>query len=115
MATITPTSMTGSGARTIAVTTLGASDTFAYNASANPVLVLDNVTGGALTPNIDGAGGTTVPVKGLGSVSVASGLTLASIAAGAKVAIPLNSISEYLKGVIALTGASGIKASILEF
>lgn len=115
MATITPTSMGGSGARTVATTTLGASDTFVYNASRNPVLILDNVTGGALTPNIDGAGGTIVPVAGLGSVSVASGLTLASIAAGAKVAIPLATIEKYLQGVIAVTGGSGIKATLLEF
>jgi hypothetical protein len=115
MATITPTAMTGSGARVVAVTTLGASDTFVYTKSKKPVLVLDNVTAGALTPNIDGAGGSTVPVAGVGSVSVASGLTLASIAAGAKVAIPLESIEAYLQGVIALTGGTGIKASILEY
>lgn len=115
MAAITATAMTGAGARTLTVTTLGASDTLTYNASKNPVLILDNVTGGALTPLIDGAGGTTVPVKGVGTVSVAAGLTLSSIAAGARVAIPLASISEYLKGVITITGGSGIKASILEF
>lgn len=115
MAAITATSMQGSGSRTVTRTTLGASDTMTYNASKTPVLILDNVTGGALTPNIDGAGGTTVPVAGVGDVSVASGLTLGSIAAGAEVAIPLESIKEYLKGVITITGASGIKATILEF
>jgi len=115
MAAITATSMLGSGARAVTVTTLGASDTFTYNKSRRPVLVLDNVTAGALTPNIDGAGGSTVPVAGVGSVSVASGYTTPSIAAGAKVAIPLESIEAYLQGVIALTGGTGIKASILEF
>lgn len=115
MAAITATSMTGSGARVVTRTTLGASDTFTYNASKNPVLILDNVTAGALTPNIDGAGGTTVDVPGLGSVSVASGLTLASIGAGVEVAIPLATIREYLVGVITVTGGSGIKASLLEF
>jgi len=115
MATITPTAMTGSGARVVAVTTLGASDTFVYTKSKKPVLILNNVTGGALTPNIDGAGGSTVPVTGLGSVSVAGGYPVPSIAAGAEVAIPLESIEAYLQGVIALTGGTGIKASILEY
>lgn len=114
MAAITSTSMGGSGARVVTRTTLGSSDTFTYNAHTNPILILDNVTGGALTPNIDGAGGSTVPVKGVGSVSVASGLTLASIASGACVAIPLSSISAYLQGVITVTGGSGIKATLLE-
>ena len=114
MAAITSTSMGGSGARVVTRTTLGSSDTFTYNAHANPILILDNVTGGALTPNIDGAGGSTVPVKGVGSVSVASGLTLASIASGACVAIPLTSISAYLQGVITITDGSGIKATLLE-
>lgn len=115
MAAITATSMGGTGARVVTRTTLGSSDTFTYNASRNPVLILDNVTAGALTPNIDGAGGTTVPVAGLGTVSVASGLTLASIAAGACVAIPLKSIEAYLQGAITITGGTGIKASLLEF
>jgi hypothetical protein len=115
MATIAATSMNGQGARTVTRTTLTSSDTFTYNASRSPVLILDNVTGGALTPNIDGAAGTTVPVAGVGSVSVASGLTLSSIAAGAQVAIPLATIEKYLQGVIAVTGGTGIKATLLEF
>lgn len=114
MAAVTATSMGGTGARVVSRLTLGSSDTISYNASRNPILILDNVTGGALTPNIDGAGGTTVPVKGVGDVSVSSGLTLASIGAGACVAIPLSSISAYLQGVITITGGSGIKASLLE-
>lgn len=114
MAAVTATSMGGTGARVVSRLTLGASDTMTYNASRNPILILDNVTAGALTPNIDGAAGTTVPVKGVGSVSVASGLTLASIGAGACVAIPLDSISGYLQGVITITGGTGIKASLLE-
>ncbi len=114
MAAITATSMGGSGSRVVSRLTLGSSDTMTYNASRNPILILDNVTGGALTPNIDGAGGTTVPVKGVGDVSVSTGYTTPSIASGACVAIPLASISAYLQGVITITGGSGIKASILE-
>lgn len=115
MATITPTSMTGSGARTVTRTTLGASDTFVFQAAKNPILVLDNVTAGALTVTIDGDGGSTVQVPGVGAVSVAAGYSTGSIAAGAQVAIPLNSISEYLRGTIAVTGGTGILAELLEF
>ena len=115
MAVITPTNAKVIGSAALAQTTLGASDTFVYNAKRNPVLVLDNVTGGALTPLIDGADGTTVPVIGIGNVSVASGYTTPSIGAGAKAFIPLKSIEKYLQGVITITGGTGIKASILEF
>lgn len=115
MATITPTSMLGAGSRVMAVTTMTASDTFTYNPSKNPVMILDNVTGGPLTVTFDGAGGTTVPVAGVGSVSVAAGYPTASIAAGAKHVVPLNTISAFLQGVIAVTGGTGIVASLLEF
>ena len=114
MATIPATSMTGAGARVISKITLGASDTFVYNASRNPELFLLNSSGGALTPKIDGAGGTTVPVAGVGNVSVADGYTTPSIADGALVSIPLKSIEKYLQGTIAVTGGTGIVAWITE-
>lgn len=115
MGAITATSITGAGAHAFAVTVLTSSDTFTYNPGKNPLLILDNVTGGALTPNIDGSGGSVIPVKGIGDVSVASGYTAPSIAAGAKAVIQLNTISEFLKGTITVTGGTGIKASILEY
>ncbi len=115
MALITATSMTGSADRVVTVTTLGASDTFVYNASRRPVLILNNVTIGTLTPLIDGDGGTTVPCPGIGDVDVSAGLTLTLIGVGATAAIPLATISGYLQGVITLTGADGIEAQILEF
>lgn len=114
MAAITATSIQAAGAVTLTRTTLGSSDTLTYNPYKKAILILDNVTGGALTPNIDGAGGTTINVETVGSLSVASGLTLASIASGACVAIRLDSISAYLSGVITITGGSGIKATLLE-
>ena len=113
MAVIAETLMTGPGSRALTVTTLGASDTLVYKAGAGQVLVLDNVTAGALTPLIDGAGGTNVSVPGVGLVSVAAGYTLPSIAAGARAAVPLDSISAYLQGVVTVTGGSGIKAVLL--
>ena len=116
MATITATNInSATGAVTATRTTLGSSDTFAFNTSYNPVLVLDNVTAGALTVTIDGDGGTTVPVKGVGSVSVTGGYSTGSIAAGACVVIQLNTIFEYLKGTIAVTGGTGIKATLIEY
>jgi hypothetical protein len=114
MAAITATSIQAAGAVTVTRTTLGASDTLTYNPYTKAILVLDNVTGGALTPNIDGAGGTTINVPTVGSLSVASGLTLASIGAGACVSIRLDSIAAYLSGVVTITGGDGIKAHILE-
>lgn len=113
MAAVTATSMLGSGARTVSKLTAGASDTITYQ--SGDVLLINNVSGGALTPTIDGAGGTTWPAPGLGNVPVSSGLTLASIADDAMVAIPLDTIKAYLQGVIAITGATGAEISILRF
>lgn len=114
MATITATSMQGLGARAVTRTTMTASDTLTYNAGRDAVLILDNVTAGALTVVIDGNGGTTVPVSGIGNVDVSAGFSTGSIAAGACLAIPLDAISAYLQGTITVTGGTGIKASLLE-
>lgn len=116
MATITATSMTGSGKRTLTETTLtGTADTFTYDASKNQILVLRNPTGGGLSPTIDGAGSTVVPVVGLGSVDVSTGYAVGSIGAGAAVTIPLNTISAYLVGAIAITSGTGLVASLMEY
>lgn len=115
MATITATNMRANGAATVTETTLTASDTFTYTESKRPVLILRNASGGALTVTIDGADGTTVSVPGIGAVTVSSGYSTGSIANGATVAIPLNAIKHYLQGVIAVTGGTGISASLLEF
>lgn len=115
MATITKTSMNGAGAIAAVITTLGASDTFVFDESKNPVMVLTNVTVGALTPNFDGDGATQWPANGIGNVDVSSGLTLASIAAGDSVVIQLNTIKAYLQGTIAMTGADAMECQILEF
>jgi len=113
MAAITATSMTGSGERAVTVTTLGASDTFTYVPGS--ILVLNNVSGGALTPKIDGDGATTLGVAAVGDVDLTGGYTTASIADGTVYAIPLDTISEYLAGTIAVTGGDAIEASILTF
>lgn len=115
MTAIAATDMTGSGARGLAKTTLSASDTFSYRADRSPVLLLNNVTAGPLTVVIDGGGGTTIPVAGIGNVDVSAGYSTGAIAAGAVYAIPLKSIEKFLKGTIAVTGGAGIVASLLEF
>lgn len=115
MATIVSTSAQGAGVRTVTRTTLTASDTFTYKSGVGAVLILDNITAGPLTVTIDGADGTTVPVAGIGSVSVAAGYSTGAIAAAACVAIPLDTISEFLKGTIAVTGGTGIRATLIEY
>lgn len=113
MAIITPTAITGSGQRTVTETALTASDTFTYRKGTGQVLILRNATAGALSPVIDGAGGGSVPVSGVGTVDVSAGYAVGSVAAGVVKAIPLDSISAYLQGVIALTGGSGMIAVLL--
>jgi hypothetical protein len=115
MPVITTTSMQGVGSRAINMTILGASDTFVFDASASPILILSNITAGPLTPNIDGADSTVIPCAGVGDVDVSGGYDVASIAANDYAAIPLNTIDGYLSGVITVTAGDGIEASILEF
>lgn len=115
MATIAQTLMTGTGQRTVTETTLTSSDTFTYVQGSGQVLILKNGTGGALSPVIDGNGGTTVAVPGVGNVDVSTGYAVGSIAAGVSKAIPLDTIYEYLRGTIAVTGGTGITASLLRF
>ena len=50
MAAITATSIVPAGAVVVSRLTLGASDTMTYNPARKPILILDNVTAGALTP-----------------------------------------------------------------
>ena len=108
--------MQGGGAKTVTETTLnGSSDTFTYNAARNPVLVLRNPTGGAITATIDGNGATTVAVGGVGNVDISGGYSTGSIGAGAAKAIDLATISKYLAGTIAIGSGTGLVCSLLEF
>lgn len=116
MPAIAATSMTGSLVRTVTETTLnGSTDSLTYNSDRRAVLTFRNATGGALTPVIDGNGGTTVPVAGVGNVDVTGGYSAGSIAAGAVASIPLDTIKEYLRGTIAITGGTGLVATLYEF
>jgi hypothetical protein len=113
MATIAPTLMTGSGPRTAVSTTLTANNGFVYNPGTGQILILRNATAGALTPLLDGADGTTVPVAGIGNVSVSGGFSAGSVAASATIAIPLDTISAYLQGAINVTGVTNMIAILL--
>ena len=112
MAALTATSLGASGAQDVNENTMTASDTMTYVEGG--ILFLDNQTGGALTVTITGADASaTHPVQGVGSVDLSSGYSTGSIAAGSVKAIRLDTIKEYLKGTITLTGGTGIVASIL--
>lgn len=117
MATIAATSLSSgtTTVKTITRTTLTSSDTFTYNASKSPILILDNVTGGSLTVTIDGSGApTALDVSGVGFTDLSNGFSTGSIAAGACIMIQLARISQYLQGTIAVTGGTGIKATLIE-
>ena len=113
MAALATTTLSAVGANTTPSSTLTASDTFTYDANSNQVLVLRNGTAGALTVNLLGNAVTPVFVAGIGNVSVASGYSTGSIAAGATVTIALNTISAYLTGTtVTVTGGTGIAATL---
>lgn len=117
MPAITASSIQGSGDKAVTVTTLdGSTDTLSYNPGRNPILILNNVTGGSLSPNIVGdAADASFPVQGVGEIDLSTGFDLAAIAAGEVVAVPLNSIGKYLAGTsVTVSGGTGIEASLLE-
>lgn len=111
MATLVNSDANVLGELTPTVNTLTASDVLTFDPKKLQLLELNNPTAGSLTVLIDGAGGTTVPVDGVGSVSVAAGLSIV-LAAGATKAVRLSSIRQYLQGVVTLTGAAGVLATI---
>ncbi|WP_444668411.1 hypothetical protein [Cereibacter changlensis] len=112
MATLAATSLAGPGQRSAAETTLTASNSFTYLPGAGQILVLRNPTGAAVSPVLDGADGTVVPVPGIGNVDVSAGYAVGAIPAGGVKVIPLDTISAYLQGAIGLTGA-GLVALLL--
>lgn len=113
MAAIASINAAQAGAFAAAITTLSADDTITFNANKKQLLVLRNTTGGSLTATIDGDGGTTVAVPGLGNVSVAGGLAIV-VAAGASVAVVLSTIKHYCQGVVHITGAATLTAQLFD-
>lgn len=116
MATIAQLSMAGLGPKTASPTTAGASDILVYKSGVRQILMINNVSGGAITPNIDGDGGTTKTVAGLGAaIDTSGGYTFASIANGAIVFLDLSTISEFCKGTVTVTGADDAELTVLEY
>ncbi len=116
MATITPTSVSGSAPVAVTETTLTGSDTFSYFKARSPVLVISNATGSPVSDiNIDGDGATSVSVSGYGVIDLTGGYDVPEVADGASVALKLAGIEKYLTGTIALTGGTGCTAQLLEF
>lgn len=117
MATVTSTSMTGTGQRTVTEVTLdGSSDTFSYSSGSRQILILRNPTGSPISPVIDGDGASAaLPVSGVGTIDLTSGYAVGSIAAGAVKAIPLDTIKNYLSGTIAINSGSGLVAVLLSY
>jgi hypothetical protein len=111
MAAITAIDATQKGAFTANHSTLSADDTITFEAAKKQLLVLRNTTGGSLTCTIDGDGGTTVQVDGIGSVSVSSGLAIA-VPAGESRAVVLSTIRHYCQGVVHLTGAANLTVQL---
>ena len=114
MAVLTPTTLLGSGQRAVNALVLGASDTLVYNPNKNPILLIENISGGSVTLSIVGDSGGEIGLPGHGNVDVSVTPVLAAIANGDDVAIPLNSIGAHLSGIVTLTGADGAEARLLE-
>lgn len=89
----------------VAEVTLDGSNSFVFTPRVGQILILRNPTGGTISCTIDGAGGSTVGVPGVGDVDVSSGFTF-DVDAGEVEAVWLDSISEYCRGTIAVTGTS---------
>ncbi len=116
MPAIVATSMLGPGSRVITETTLNGTDSFTFNPTKYPVMILKNTTAGPLTATFVGSTATTVSFDGVPSVSVAAGYATTAIAATTGVvAVPLNSIKEYLRGTLTITGGTGLTATLLEY
>lgn len=99
------------------VTTLGASDTLAYTARQNMVLELRNTTGSPVVVTVDGSGSSAaVPVSGSGGLTVdltaGKAITVPGVI-GATMVVPLDNMSAYLSGTVAVTGGTGVTATLL--
>ena len=103
MATIAQTSRNQIGAVTVTTTASTASDTFAYAAGTGQLLVIRNNTAGSLNVTIDGAGSTSILPNGYGGTLDVSAGKVIAVAANATVMVPLDKISAFLQGVIAVT------------
>ena len=114
MATIAQTTIADKiGEFLVTETTLTASDVLVYLPGTNQRLTLRNPTAGSVTVTIDGAGATTITPAGYGkTLDVSTGYAIV-LAAGAMRCVNLDKISAYLQGAIAVTGGTGVFASLI--
>lgn len=100
-----------------AVTALGASDTLAYVPKKNQVMELRNTTASPVVVTIDGdEASAAFPVPGTGgtTVDLSTGkeVTVPGVI-GAVMVVPLDALSNYMKGDITVTGGTGVTATVL--
>ena len=109
MAAIPSISLAQDGVFSVAFSTLTASDTITI---ASNQYLLFNTTAGSLTALIKGGASTNVTVSGVGVVSTSSGVSVV-VPQGESRMVNVNSRSEFLKGVVTITGAVGLKLAVL--
>jgi len=92
-------------------------DTLTYVPNAAQELILVNTSASPVVVTIDGASGTTIPVPNTGGAtfSVAAGYTV-SVAASSTSIVMLDTISNFLSGVVAISAATGavVKAAVIQ-
>jgi hypothetical protein len=116
MATITATNLVDlTAAAAVSQTTLtGTDDLFTFSAGSRNILILENGTGGSLSPVLSGTGATIVKVPGLGIVDVSSGTDVfGAIADGTSKAFLINTVKDYLAASVEITGGTGLVATLL--
>lgn len=101
----------------VTVTTLSASDTLAYEPRKNMELLLQNTTASPVNVVVGGADASNAfPVPGTGGLTVdlSVGKTIVVPGViGATVRVPLDSLANYLQGLVAVTGGVGVTARVL--
>lgn len=85
--------------------TLTASDAYTYQ--PGDMILIRNLSGGAITLLFDGDGGSTISPPGGGIQTVSAGYSTGSIATSGHRIIFADTIAEYLKGTVTITGGSG--------
>ena len=112
MAVIAETLVQGAAATTLTATTLTSSDTLVYRQGAGQVLNIHNGTGGSLTVVVNDPDVTAVQVDGVGSVSVSAGVSTV-VAAGVRIAIPLDNLRQRWAGSVNVMGGTGATATLM--
>lgn len=115
MPAIPATNMAGIDSKAVTPTTLDGTDSFTYNPSRNPILILRNNTGGALTPVLVGATIVNPDIRNIGEIDLSSGYSFPEMADGTERAIVLNDHGLYLAGAsVNVNGATGMTAVLME-